>query len=212
MLRMIAAECGWTGRDEMSSFHGLSGGKICIAARMRSASGVSNITGAVIGGSSPAATMAPESTQSQHGSSLTRSPLLPELKLGPTTFCQSAYVVLLAAAAIALPKRQTRGLVGIAGLGEADAIAGFREHARHDRRQRVVHVLRQPQRLRAASGTGGPADRGGGSRAGWSRSVPARRGPLPDAASLRPDRSGRRHRGCIPDRRSACSAGRGCRR
>ena len=34
----------------MSSFHALSGGKTCIASRIRSASGVPNITGAVIGG------------------------------------------------------------------------------------------------------------------------------------------------------------------
>jgi hypothetical protein len=47
MLRMMAGEFGCTGRFEMSSFHGLSGGKICIALRMLSASGVSKSTGIV---------------------------------------------------------------------------------------------------------------------------------------------------------------------
>ena len=48
--RTIAADIGCTGRRLMSSCHGLSGGSICSAERMRSASGVSNSTGAVIRG------------------------------------------------------------------------------------------------------------------------------------------------------------------
>src|SRR5262245_9628679 len=51
MPAIILAESGCSGRREMSSFQGLSGGKICIAARILSASGVLNITGFVIGGS-----------------------------------------------------------------------------------------------------------------------------------------------------------------
>ena len=41
----IASDCGCHGRVGMSSFQGLSGGNTCSAARMRSASGVSNISG-----------------------------------------------------------------------------------------------------------------------------------------------------------------------
>src|SRR5262249_18856979 len=47
---IISFECLSTGRFEMSSFHELFGGKICVAARILSASGVLNITGAVIFG------------------------------------------------------------------------------------------------------------------------------------------------------------------
>src|ERR1700731_1232883 len=47
-IRLV--EPGWTGRFEMSSFHGLSGGKTWSAERMRSASGVLNMTGRVIRG------------------------------------------------------------------------------------------------------------------------------------------------------------------
>ncbi len=46
----ILAESGWTGIDEMSWFQGLSPGKTWSAARIASASGVSNITGFVIFG------------------------------------------------------------------------------------------------------------------------------------------------------------------
>ena len=46
----MRSESAWTGIFETSWFHGLSGGKTCIASRMRSASGVPNITGAVIFG------------------------------------------------------------------------------------------------------------------------------------------------------------------
>src|SRR5438105_2991776 len=47
---MIFPEFGWTGSFEMSSFHGLSGGKTWRAARILSASGVSNTTGFLISG------------------------------------------------------------------------------------------------------------------------------------------------------------------
>src|SRR5262249_25333799 len=47
---MILSELGSTGRPETSSFQGLSGGNTCSAARIASASGVSNITGALISG------------------------------------------------------------------------------------------------------------------------------------------------------------------
>src|SRR5262245_16240914 len=47
----IASESLCSGHFETSVFQGLSGGKTCIAASMASASGVSNITGLVIGGS-----------------------------------------------------------------------------------------------------------------------------------------------------------------
>jgi len=47
---MIASEFDSVGRAEMSSFHGLSGGKICMACTTRSASGVSNRIGVAIGG------------------------------------------------------------------------------------------------------------------------------------------------------------------
>ena len=57
----MRSESAWTGIFETSWFHGLSGGKTCIASRMRSASGVPNITGAVIfgiGGRTPGAAKA----------------------------------------------------------------------------------------------------------------------------------------------------------
>src|SRR6476646_8851047 len=50
MPAIIFAELGCTGRLEMSSFHGLSGGKTCKAARIASASGVLNRTGWVSAG------------------------------------------------------------------------------------------------------------------------------------------------------------------
>ena len=50
MEAMMLAELGCTGHRETSWFQGLSGGNICKAARILSATGVSNITGAVIGG------------------------------------------------------------------------------------------------------------------------------------------------------------------
>src|SRR5690242_3840536 len=43
-------EFGWRGRFEISMFQGLSGGKTWRAVRIRSASGVLNINGRVIGG------------------------------------------------------------------------------------------------------------------------------------------------------------------
>src|SRR5438067_2243348 len=43
-------ELGWSGRLETSSFQGLSAGNTWRALRMRSASGVSNITGCLTGG------------------------------------------------------------------------------------------------------------------------------------------------------------------
>src|SRR5690242_10722391 len=65
-VAIICRELGRRGRREMSSFQGLSGGKTWRAARMRSASGVLNITGpriAGIGGRSrPLAGGAPRST------------------------------------------------------------------------------------------------------------------------------------------------------
>ncbi len=60
MLAIILAELGCKGSEEMSSFHGLSRGKTCSAARILSASGVLNRTGLVTSGifgrSAPAAT------------------------------------------------------------------------------------------------------------------------------------------------------------
>src|SRR5438874_1544731 len=50
MSAIIVAEAGCTGRLAMSSFHGLSGGKTCKAARTLSASEVLNSTGWVIAG------------------------------------------------------------------------------------------------------------------------------------------------------------------
>src|SRR5947208_13138166 len=50
MPAIILADAGWTGSFETSSFHGLSGGKTCKAARILSASGVLNMTGLVISG------------------------------------------------------------------------------------------------------------------------------------------------------------------
>ena len=47
---MMFREFGCTGHLETSWFHGLSGGKTCRAARILSASGVSNVTGLEIGG------------------------------------------------------------------------------------------------------------------------------------------------------------------
>src|SRR5262245_38753917 len=44
MASTILSESGWTGRSEMSSFHGLSLGKICSFDRTASASGVLNST------------------------------------------------------------------------------------------------------------------------------------------------------------------------
>jgi hypothetical protein len=46
------------------------------------------------------------------------------------------------------PQRQARGLVGIAGLRKADARAGIREDARHDRRQRRRDLPRQAKGAR----------------------------------------------------------------
>src|SRR5579885_3362623 len=50
MEAMMRAEFACTGLPEMSWFHGLSGGKTWRAARIRSAPGVPNSTGLVIGG------------------------------------------------------------------------------------------------------------------------------------------------------------------
>ena len=67
---IIFAESGWTGRPEMSRFHQLSGGKTCRAARIVSASGVSNITGFVIfgiGGRAPSAASGERRPRSPRG-------------------------------------------------------------------------------------------------------------------------------------------------
>src|SRR5262245_1315479 len=50
MLATIFFELGCAGSFEMSSFHGLSGGKTCKAATILSAWGVLNMTGRVISG------------------------------------------------------------------------------------------------------------------------------------------------------------------
>src|SRR6516165_2232495 len=50
MEAMMFFELGCVGQREMSVFQGLSGGNTCSAARMRSACGVSNITGRVMAG------------------------------------------------------------------------------------------------------------------------------------------------------------------
>src|SRR5262245_31965738 len=62
MEATMAAALGWSGHLETSAFQGLSAGNTCSAATMASASGVLNITGAVIAGSFwPALTGGPSS-------------------------------------------------------------------------------------------------------------------------------------------------------
>ena len=103
-------------------------------------------------------------------------------------------------------------LVRVAGLREADAVAGIGEDARHDRGDHLAHQgvqsettgERQVLVVLQSAPEVGELDR--------RRSARARRGPRPGAACPRRDRSARRRRGCSPDRRSACSAGPGCRR
>ena len=182
---MMAAESGATGRVEMSSFQGLSGGKTCRprqdAIGLRRVEHHPGRTGAVCAlASRPVVTTSAASIPSP-------------TKHRPLTHVVQRHRFVSARRDRSSSASRARSY-GSPGSGKLTRSPASENTLRHDRRERRARPRRSGRAAARASGTDGPAARAGSWRAEWSPPARRCRGPRPGAAALLPDTSARRRR------------------